>query len=127
MRAPAPGRLPAGGAEPVQLHLPPIDLEPLDGGATAVDPDVHAGEVDVPDPAAPSTDEMVVLVGIHLELRGRAGPVERADQAFPDQLLQVPVDRRVRDGGQDLADLPTRSSAVGWPIVSPSTLRSTSR
>jgi len=106
---------PAGGAEAVQLHLPPVDLEPVDGRPATVDPEVHAREVDVPDPAALPANEVMVLVGVDLELGSRTGPVERADQAFLDQLLEVPIHGRMGHRGQDLANLPDQ--IVGGRVV----------
>jgi hypothetical protein len=80
----------------VQLHVSAIDLKTVQLGLSPVDPDIQAGQVHVPDAPAPAADEVVVIVGVHLELDGGAGHLERPDEALPYQFLEVPVDRRVR-------------------------------
>jgi hypothetical protein len=83
-------------ADSPQLHVRAIDREAAQLGPSPVDPDIQAGEVHVPDVPAPAADEVVVIVGVHVELDRGAGHLERPDQALPHEFLEVPVHRRMR-------------------------------
>jgi hypothetical protein len=86
-------------ADAVQLHVATVDAETGERGAL-VEVHVELIEVDIPDLATPGTDEVMVIVGIDLELHCRAGPFERTNQPGTNQFVDVPVDRGMRDRWQ---------------------------
>src|SRR5262249_11478480 len=81
-------------ANAVQLHVPPVDAEAVQGGPLSVHRHGHLIEVNVPHLAALSAQEVVVVIGVDLELDRRSATLQRADQTGTHELLHVAVDGR---------------------------------
>jgi hypothetical protein len=95
----------ASGTEAMQLHFAPIDAKALDRG-TPIDVNIEVVEIDVPDLAAPTTHEMMMIVGIDFKLHRSARPFEGTHQAGSDQFLHVAINGGVGDRREVLAHAP---------------------
>lgn len=104
----------------MELHFRTVHLEAAQPGPAPVDP---VFQVHVPNPVAVAAHEVVVVVGIHLVPHGAARQFECADEPAATSAWTLRYTVALDIDGSTRRTRRTNASAVGWPVVAPSTRR----